>query len=65
MVGMTGMPEAVIARELGLEYAACGVVINRAAGCGGEDIHEQIEANVAAVMKKVRTVLSALQPGAD
>ena len=34
MVGMTGMPEAVLARELGLCYAAVAVVVNYAAGRG-------------------------------
>src|SRR5512137_2242266 len=34
MVGMTGMPEAVLAREAGLAYAALGVVVNHAAGFG-------------------------------
>ena len=32
VVGMTGMPEAVLARELGLAYAAIAVVVNHAAG---------------------------------
>lgn len=32
MVGMTGMPEAALARELGLCYAAVAVVVNHAAG---------------------------------
>ena len=32
MVGMTGMPEAILARELGLEYATIAVVVNDAAG---------------------------------
>jgi 5'-methylthioadenosine phosphorylase len=32
MVGMTGMPEAALARELGLCYAALAVVVNYAAG---------------------------------
>lgn len=32
MVGMTGMPEAALARELGLCYAAMAVVVNHAAG---------------------------------
>lgn len=35
MVGMTGMPEAALARELGLCYAAIAVVVNHAAGRGG------------------------------
>lgn len=34
MVGMTGMPEAALARELRLEYAAIAVVVNHAAGRG-------------------------------
>jgi 5'-deoxy-5'-methylthioadenosine phosphorylase len=34
MVGMTGMPEAVLARELGLEYATLAVIVNHAAGRG-------------------------------
>jgi len=63
MVGMTGMPEASIARELGLEYAVCALVINRAAGCGGGDIHGQIETNVSACMTKIRAVLDALKVG--
>jgi 5'-methylthioadenosine phosphorylase len=32
MVGMTGMPEAALARELGLCYAAIAVIVNYAAG---------------------------------
>ena len=32
LVGMTGMPEAVLARELELPYAAIAVVVNHAAG---------------------------------
>ncbi len=34
MVGMTGMPEAALAREIGLCYAAIAVVVNYAAGRG-------------------------------
>ena len=32
IVGMTAMPEAALAREAGLAYAICAVVVNRAAG---------------------------------
>src|SRR5437764_13188686 len=35
IVGMTGMPEATLAREIGLAYAAIAVVVNHAAGRGG------------------------------
>lgn len=34
IVGMTGMPEAALARELKLEYACIAPVANWAAGCG-------------------------------
>jgi 5'-methylthioadenosine phosphorylase len=34
LVGMTGMPEAALARELELEYACLAVVVNHAAGRG-------------------------------
>ena len=34
MVGMTGMPEAALAKELGLKYATLAVVVNPAAGRG-------------------------------
>ena len=38
LVGMTGMPEAALARELGLAYATLAVVVNAAAGTGGSTI---------------------------
>ncbi len=37
LVGMTGMPEAALARELDLDYACIALVANWAAGCGDED----------------------------
>ncbi len=43
-VGMTGMPEAVLAAELGLEYACLALVVNKAAGRGDGSIHANIEA---------------------
>src|SRR5688572_21572016 len=41
LVGMTGMPEAGLARELGLEYACLAIVANWAAGAG-PDVDEVI-----------------------
>jgi len=38
VVGMTGMPEAALAREMGLAYAAVCMVVNPAAGKGDEPI---------------------------
>jgi len=58
MVGMTGMPEAGLARELGLCYASCAVVANWAAGIGDDLISmEIIEKNLNAGMEKVRALL--------
>lgn len=50
LVGMTGMPEAGLARELGLEYACLAIVANWAAGCGdaAEITLEEVLENVAA-----------------
>jgi 5'-methylthioinosine phosphorylase len=36
IVGMTGMPEASLARELDIEYACCALVVNWAAGKGDD-----------------------------
>jgi len=65
IVGMTGMPEAGLARELGLSYALCCVVVNRAAGRvpTGESIHGQITAVVADGMARVRQLLDGLFAG--
>ena len=63
MVGMTGMPEAYLARELELSYAAVGVVVNYAAGRGSsvEGIHmESIQAVLGEVMAQVRHLLEKL-----
>jgi 5'-methylthioadenosine phosphorylase len=43
IVGMTGMPEAALAREAGLEYAALGVVVNHAAGRGASQREIKLE----------------------
>lgn len=63
MVGMTGMPEAVLARELGINYAAIGVVANHAAGRGAS-VHgiryQDIDTVLANAMKRVRTIIEQL-----
>ncbi|MDP2397506.1 MAG: S-methyl-5'-thioinosine phosphorylase [Burkholderiales bacterium] len=61
LVGMTGMPEAVLAREMGLCYAMLAVVVNAAAGIGANRdgvAIEEIRAVSAAAMKRVATVLA-------
>ncbi|MDD2767181.1 MAG: S-methyl-5'-thioinosine phosphorylase [Methylococcus sp.] len=48
LVGMTGMPEAALARELELPYAACAIVANWAAGKSeGEITMAEIERHLA------------------
>ena len=61
MVGMTGMPEASLARELGLCYACCAVVANWAAGRGeGQITMAAIDANLKSGMIHVRRLLVQL-----
>jgi 5'-deoxy-5'-methylthioadenosine phosphorylase len=63
IVGMTGMPEAALARELGLCYAACAVVANRAAGRGdGEISMEDIDRNLKTGMDRLRSLLEQVIP---
>ena len=60
LVGMTGMPEAALARELELPYVAICVVVNHAAGRGDsadEISMEGIAAVLEAAMAKVRRLL--------
>jgi len=62
LVGMTGMPEAGLARELGLDYACLAIVANWAAGCGdaGEITLEEVLANVEAASAGLPALLDAL-----
>lgn len=67
LVGMTGMPEAGLARELGLDYACLAIVANWAAGAG-PDVDEVITLqdvldNVAAAMDGVPPILRAMLAG--
>jgi len=61
VVGMTGMPEAVLARELGLPYAAVNLVANHAAGRGQSRNgirFERLEEVLQEAMGRVRAILS-------
>lgn len=61
IVGMTGMPEAVLARELELPYAMLSLVVNPAAGkVEGEITMAEIEAVIHRGMGKVADALVAL-----
>ncbi len=64
LVGMTGMPEAGLARELGLEYACLAIVANWAAGAGPDPDEqitlEEVLAHVEAASAGLGPLLSAL-----
>ncbi len=63
LVGMTGMPEASLARELALDYAAIAVVANYAAG-KGDSAHaiplDKIGAVLDESMGRVRRIIDRL-----
>jgi 5'-methylthioinosine phosphorylase len=63
IVGMTGMPEAGLARELDMAYATIAVVANRAAGKETSVISlKDIEAYLERGMTKVRALLEKVIP---
>jgi 5'-methylthioinosine phosphorylase len=60
IVGMTGMPEAALSRELGIPYACISLVVNPAAGLSAEDITiEKIKKVLGEGLKDVRKLLAA------
>jgi 5'-deoxy-5'-methylthioadenosine phosphorylase len=62
LVGMTGMPEAALAREAELRYATCAVVANHAAGRAGDRLISlaEIDAALRDGMRSVRALLGEL-----
>ena len=63
VVGMTGMPEAALAREIGLPYAAISVVSNYAAGRADSAAgisFAAIEGVLVESMGRVRTIIEKL-----
>lgn len=58
-VGMTAMPEAAIAREVGLDYACIAMIVNRAAGRGDVPIHDDVEASTASARNATMSTLQA------
>ncbi len=57
VVGMTGMPEAALAREVGIAYACCAVVVTKAAGKDGPVDTNALPASVEGGMKNARNIL--------
>jgi 5'-methylthioinosine phosphorylase len=65
LVGMTGMPEAALARELELPYAAIAVVVNHAAGRGDSTAAismDGIARVLESAMERVRALLEYVVP---
>ncbi|QSX75375.1 S-methyl-5'-thioinosine phosphorylase [Lysobacter arenosi] len=64
LVGMTGMPEAGLARELGLDYACLAIVANWAAGAGPDPDEvitlQDVLDNVAVASAGLPALLAAL-----
>jgi len=61
MAGMTSLPEAGLARELGLDFAGLAVVSNYAAGIESESLSEaEIVAALVEPMQRVRLLVQAL-----
>lgn len=63
LVGMTGMPEAALARELGLEYACLALVANWAAGCDPvtrEITMDEVHANMAQASRHLPAIIARL-----
>ncbi|MEW6563233.1 MAG: S-methyl-5'-thioinosine phosphorylase [Pseudomonadota bacterium] len=68
MVGMTGMPETALAREIGLHYATIAVVLNDAAGRGesrGEINLDSVNVVAERAMASVRSILENLVGNGD
>ena len=67
IVGMTGMPEAALARELDLDYALISLVVNPAAGRAGDatismqEINDHLEAGMRNVCRVFEAMLSAAE----
>lgn len=63
MAGMTGMPEAILAKELGMDYATIAVVLNDAAGRRSSRDGVRLESLAAVIppaIDKVRAILECM-----
>ena len=65
MVGMTGMPEAALAKELGLDYVCVAIVVNWATGISEEtlsmiDIMNTVKKNMESIKSQLPDLLKFL-----
>jgi purine nucleoside phosphorylase len=62
MVGMTGMPEAALARELNIDYASFALSVNWGAGLSDElitldEIHVVLQSSIGFVMDVLKEII--------
>ena len=62
-VGMTAMPEAVLAREIGIDYACLSMIVNLAAGRGDKPIHDDVESSTLSARMQAMQVLKQFFSG--
>ena len=66
MIGMTGLPEAVLAREAGICYGGIAVVANLAAGLSPTPLaHDDVRAAVTAAAGNLGKVLKRALSGIE
>ena len=67
VVGMTGMPEAALARELGMCYATMALIVNPAAGKTGSRVitMDAVQKRLEIAVKKVSGILEKALPEVD
>ena len=59
MVGMSSVPEVILARHAGLKVGALSIITNAAAGMGGTKLsHEQTMTNAAEASEAVSRLLT-------
>ncbi|HYC12391.1 MAG TPA: MTAP family purine nucleoside phosphorylase [Nitrososphaerales archaeon] len=59
IVGMTGVPEVVLAREAGLEYSSIAAATNWAAGIQEKVSHEEVLGEMKRIGPKVKSLIVA------
>lgn len=70
LVGMTGMPEAALARELGIDYACCAIVANVAAGktnqvISMDEIEKHLVTGISNTYQLLQSFLAEHHTGSD
>lgn len=64
-VGMTAMPEASLAMELGMRFACLSLIVNYAAGRSETDIHEDVEASTLSAREQAVAILTGFFRSVD